>query len=324
MIFLRDIITGRLNVMRINLDLDKLKTFYYVAKAKKFTTASEILNISQPALSRSIQLLEDRLGIKLFYRHARGLTLTTQGELMVPIIGKFLNEIEAVTEKLYEEEKEPKGLFKVVASEGLINFYILPYIPGFLKLYPDVRLTLIANDAIPSLAFGEAHVMIRPPIHESEAKDLIQKHLLTNYAGLYASKEYLKEFGVPKDPKDLDNHRLITFGDHNEAAYFKTMNYHLTLGTEYGERREPFLQVNLPYARLAMAQAGLGIIAISKEHPNLDASGLVQVLPHLPSPTIDSYYIYPKELANSKKVIVFRDYLQEAFSRDYGKAAHNN
>jgi DNA-binding transcriptional LysR family regulator len=117
--------------MRINLDLDKLKTFYYVAKAKKFTTASEILNISQPALSRSIQLLEDRLGIKLFYRHARGLTLTTQGELMVPIIGKFLNEIEAVTEKLYEEEKEPKGLFKVVASEGLINFYILPYIPGF-------------------------------------------------------------------------------------------------------------------------------------------------------------------------------------------------
>ena len=81
MIFLRDIITGRLNVMRINLDLDKLKTFYYVAKAKKFTTASEILNISQPALSRSIQLLEDRLGIKLFYRHARGLTLTAQGSL---------------------------------------------------------------------------------------------------------------------------------------------------------------------------------------------------------------------------------------------------
>lgn len=304
--------------MRLNLDFDKLKTFYYVAKAKKFTTAAEILNISQPALSRSIQLLEDRLGIKLFYRHTRGLTLTAQGELLLPIVGKFIGELEAVSEKLYEEEKEPKGPLKVVSTEALINLYLLPYIPGFLKLYPDVRLTLIADHAIPSLEFGEAHVIIRPPIPVSEAGDIVQIPLLVNHVGLYASKEYLKEFGVPKNPSDLNHHRLIAFGAHAEARAFKAMNWHLTLGAEHGSNREPFLQVSLPHARFVMAQAGVGIIALSKEHPGLKESGLVQILPDIPAPTVESYYIYPRELENSKKVVAFREYLQEAFARDYG------
>ncbi len=318
MISLRDIITGRLNAMRINLDLDKLKIFYYVAKAKKFTTASEILNISQPALSRSIQLLEDRLGIKLFYRHARGLTLTAQGEILAPIVGKFLSKLEVATEKLYEEEKEPKGPLRIVANKGLLNLYILPYIPGFIKLYPDIRLTLKITDSIPSLEFGEAHVLIRPPIHEPEVGDLIQGPLLRNETGLYASEEYLKEFGVPKSPKDLDNHRLISYGDHLEAEPFKAMNWHLTLGVEPGEVRVPFLQINCPQARVFLATAGLGIIALSKEHPGLKELDLVQILSEIPAPSIETYYIYPKELANSKKIIVFRNYLQEAFLRDYG------
>ncbi len=305
--------------MRLNLDLDKLKIFYYVAKAKKFTIAAELLNISQPALSRSIQLLEERLGIKLFYRHARGLTLTAQGELLAPIIGAFLNKLDGVTEKLYEEEKEPKGPLKVVANKGLLELYLLPYIPGFLKLYPDIRLTLQITDAVPSLEFGEAHIIIRPALPGSESEGLIQKPLLKNYTGLYASQDYLEEFGIPKAPKDLNNHRLIAYGDHIEAEPFKAMNWHLTLGTESGEIREPFLQINSAQARFTLAKAGLGIIALSKEHPDLENSGLIPILPDLPGPIVESYYIYPKELANSKKVIALHQYLEEVFTRDYGK-----
>lgn len=309
--------------MRLNVDLDKLRVFYYVAKAKKFTTAAELLNTSQPSLSRSIQLLEERLGIKLFHRHARGLTLTDQGEHLVPIIGQFLSKLETATEKLYEEEKEPKGSLRVVATGGLINLFILPYIPGFLERYPEIRLTLIASDAIPALEFGEAHVVIRPPISFPDAGDIIQKHILTNHVGLYASKEYLEKFGTPSDPKDLDSHRLVAFGDHPEAAYFAPMNWHLTLGTDPGEMRQPFLQVNSPQARFAMAKAGTGIIALSKEHPGLEESDLIQVLPHIPGPVVESYYIYPKELENSKKVIAFQHYLEDVFNRDYKKEKIN-
>lgn len=304
--------------MMFNIDLDKLKLFYYVAKAKKFTTAAEMLNISQPALSRNIQLLEERLGTKLFYRHARGLTLTAQGELMIPVIGNFLNEIQTTAGKLYEEEKEPKGPLKAVVSSGLMSAYLLNYVPEFLTLYPEIRLTLIANDTIPSLTFGEAHVLISHPLQGTEAEGLTQDLLLKSYVGLYASKEYLKEFGVPKTPKDLDNHQLIAFGDHPESESFKHMNCLLTLGTTPDYVREPFIQANLPQARLALAQAGLGIAAIYKDHPGLSESGLIQVLPDTPMPVDETYYIYPKELETSKKVIVFRDYLKKAFTRDYG------
>ncbi|MBY0293523.1 MAG: LysR family transcriptional regulator, partial [Alphaproteobacteria bacterium] len=160
--------------------------------------------------------------------------------------------------------------------------------------------------------------------HEPEVGDLIQGPLLRNETGLYASEEYLKEFGVPKIPKDLDNHRLISYGDHLEAKPFKAMNWHLTLGTELGEIREPFLQINCPQARVFLAKAGLGIIALSKEHPGLKELDLIQILPDIPAPSVETYYIYPKEFQHSKKVIALRDYLQEAFARDYGNGEEDS
>lgn len=303
---------------RWNLDFDKLKVFYFVAKAKKFTTAAEFLNVSQSALSRSIQLLEDRLRLKLFYRHPRGLTLTPQGEVLVPIIGRFLNEMETATEQLYEEEEKPKGTLRVISAAGLLTHFILPCISGFLKSFPEVQLTLIASDGVPSLEFGEAHIVIRPPIPSGETTGLIQKHLLTNSVGLYASQQYLQEFGIPESPKDLDHHRLIAFGNHADAEGFKGMNWHLTLGAEPGTIREPVLQINAPQARLEMAQDSLGIIAISKEHPGLGLSGLVQVLPNVSAPTVKSYFYYPKALEHSKKVLAFQNYLKEVFIQNYG------
>lgn len=300
--------------MRLNIDLDKLKIFYYVAKAKKFTTASELLNTSQSALSRSIRILEDRLGIKLFYRNPRGLTLTPQGEKLALTVEKIMLDIESTIEKLHEEEKEPKGPLKVVASVGLINFYLLEYIPEFLRLYPDIRLTIIGSDSIPSLEFGEAHIILRPPVPINEAGNIIQVPILVNHVGLYASKNYLEKFGTPKDPRDLDNHRLIALGTHPEAEPFKAMNWPLVLGTKSGQVREPYLQINSPHGRFEMAKAGLGIIALSKEHPGLAESGLVQLLSHIPSPTVENYCIYSKELERSKKVAVFRDYFHNILS----------
>ncbi|MBA3814395.1 MAG: hypothetical protein H0X26_07910 [Alphaproteobacteria bacterium] len=170
---------------------------------------------------------------------------------------------------------------------------------------------------------GGAHVVIRPRVFGPEAEDLIQEHLLTNYTGLYASQDYLTKFGVPEKPEDLDHHQLIAYGNHIEAEPYKAMNWHLIMGTEEGNRREAYIQVNSPQARFSMAKDGLGIICLSKEHPGLGESGLIQVLPHIPIPSVESFYIYSKELAKSKKVIALRDYMQKAFNRDFGKNNEN-
>jgi DNA-binding transcriptional LysR family regulator len=85
-----------------------------------------------------------------------------------------------------------------------------------------------------------------------------------------------------------------------------------------GKVRVPYLQANTPFARLALAEAGLGITAISAEHPGISETNLIQVLPEIEGPTVSNFYIYSKALQNSKKIKALEDYLLAAIKRDYG------
>lgn len=298
------------------IDWDKLRVFYYVAKIQSFTGASEYLNLSQSALSRSIQLLEERLSFKLFLRTTKKLVLTEQGHILYQTACKIFEEIEASLNQLSEGEPEPAGWLRIRSGPGLLSSYLLPYFVDFLHKYPDIRFSLIADSSVPEFDLIETDVAIRPPIHGRH--DLIQRHLLTSHIRLYASPDYLKEFGTPEKPEDLDKHRLISFGDHPEAYAFQNLNWHLTAGAPPGYIREPFIQLNTPQGRLALAQMGVGIAGIAKEHPGIEQSGLVEVLPDLPCPVVDSYYIYPMRLEGSKRIQALGDFLVECCTRDYG------
>ncbi len=301
-----------------NIDWDKLRTFYFVANAGGFSQASPHLNLAQSTLSRTIQNLESELGFSVFIRHRNGILLTKEGEILLKAAKNIFSEIKLAIDDIESEIKEPQGSLRLVVSGGLLQFYVMPYISGFIKKYPKINLTLVAADSVPTLDLLEADVAIRPKLPERD--DLIQRPLLTNHVQLYASKDYLNQFGTPKQPEDLDKHRLIAFGDHKEAASFQGMNWHLTLGKSQGEVRIPYIQSNTPQGRLTLAEGGLGITAISAEHPGLSELGLIQVLPEIKGPTITSYYIYSKAHQNSKKIKVLEEYLLDNFSRDYGKA----
>lgn len=299
-----------------NIDWDKLRTFYFVARAGGFTQASPYLNLAQSTLSRTIQNLETELGFPVFIRHRNGIFLTKEGDILFRASKSIFSELKQAIDDVEAETKETQGALRLVISGGLLHFFLLPYIPPFLKEHPKINLTIISTDSIPTLDLLEADVAIRPKLPERD--DLIQRHLISNHVKLYASKDYLKEFGVPKTPEDLDFHRLIGFGDHKEANFFQGMNWHLILGKSQGEKRLPYVQANTPHARLVLAQAGLGITAISAEHPGLSELNLVQVLPDIQGPIVSSYYIYSKAHQNSKKITVLEEYLAEAFGRDYG------
>lgn len=300
-----------------NIDWDKLRTFYFVANAGGFSQASPHLNLAQSTLSRTIQNLESELGFSVFIRHRNGIFLTKEGEILFKAAKNIFSEIKLAIDDVESETREPQGSLRLVIAGGLLHFFVMPYIPHFIKKYPDINLTLIAADSIPTLDLLEADVAIRPKLPERD--DLIQRHLLTNHVQLYASKDYLTQFGTPKKPEDLDRHRLIGFGDHKEALSFQGMNWHLTLGKPSGEVRIPYIQANTPHARLTLASAGIGITAISAEHPGLAELNLIQVLPDLAGPTIDNYYIYSKAHQNSKKIKVLEEYLLKTFKKDYAK-----
>ena len=296
------------------IDWDKLRTFYYITKIGNFSKAGQVLHVSQPSLSRTIQALEDRLGCLLFFRSVRGLILTEQGELLFDTTKGLFEDIQSVLLRINKSFLEPQGPICIRATGGITNFYLFTYIPEFLKQYPKVNLTILANDYLPELDFAEADVAIRPPLENRD--DVIQIPLFENQLKLYASPTYLEEFGTPETPEDLDKHRLIGFSDRKGSEEFQNLNWHLTLGTEPGHIRTPFISVNTPHGRLKLAELGMGIAVISAKHPRLEKYDLVEVLSHIPPPTVRTHYIYPKQYQESKRIVVLGEYLASVFKRD--------
>lgn len=291
-----------------NIDLDKLRGFYHVATLNSFSKAAERMNLNQSSVSRQILYLERILETKLFHRRGNTLQITKQGEILLKYTDEILKSIRTAQSILDDDEEVVKGPLRVSATVGMASLYIAPYIADFLVQHPDLKLTIIASDVEPQLKLDEVDVAIRP--YNEEQPDLIQLPLFTTHSKLYASPEYLERFGVPKTAKDLDNHRLIAFGDSTNHP-FSEVDWHLRIGRADGKVREPYIESNLAQNRCQLSEAGLGIISISVEHPGLKDMNLVEVLPNLKGPEISAYYTYAPELKNSKRISSFYEYLKK-------------
>lgn len=286
------------------MDWDKLRVFHAVAEAGSFTHAGDTLNLSQSAVSRQISALEEALQVPLFHRHARGLILTEQGESLNRTVREVFAKL-AMTEALLTESKEkPAGKLKLTTTVGFGSSWVAPRLHLFYAAYPEVTMQLLLDDSDLDLAMREADVAIR--MHPPKQPDLIQRHLFTINWRVYASKEYLAERGTPTKAEDLDQHRIILFGEYQRPV--PDINWLATVGRRGGDLRRPVLEANSMPAQLAAASSGLGIIAVP-DYVEPASHGLVEILPNIASPKVDVFFVYPEELRNSKRVAVFRDFL---------------
>ena len=289
------------------MDWDKLRVFHAVAEAGSFTHAGEVLNLSQSAVSRQISALEESLNLPLFHRHARGLILTEQGELLYKTAREIFSKL-AMTEALLTESRErPQGPLKITTTVAFGSLWLTPRIKEFLDLYPDIDVTMVLYDGELDLAMREADVAIRmmPP----RQPDLIQRHLLTMHYHVYAAPEYLKKYGMPKTAEDLDNHNIVIYGDDARVSPpVANVNWLLETGATPSKPRKPVLEVNNIYGIYRAVKTGLGIAALP-EYITTEADNLVHVLPEVKGPKLDAYFVYPEELRHSKRITVFRDFL---------------
>lgn len=286
------------------MDWDKLRIFHAVAEAGSFTHAGEQLNLSQSAVSRQISALEESLNVPLFHRHARGLILTEQGELLYRTAHEVFGKL-AMTEALLTESKDrPKGVLKVTATVAFGSTWLAPRMREFMEVYPDIELHLVLSDRELDLSMREADVAIRmtPP----RQADLIQRHILTVHMQAYAAASYVKKMGLPKTADDLDGHRLIVYGE-DERPPVPDTNWLLRAGRS-GEPRRPAISINNVYGILQAVQSGAGIAALP-EFMVQGSNDLVRVLPELEGPQIDAYFVYSEELRATKRIGVFRDFL---------------
>ena len=287
------------------MDWDKLRIFHAVAEAGSFTHAGEVLNLSQSAVSRQIGTLESGLGVSLFHRHARGLILTEQGELLFQTTKEVSHKLVMTEAMLGESKERPRGPLKITTTVAFGSIWLTPRMKEFTELYPEIRVNLVLDESERDLSMREADVAIRmvPP----RQPDLIQRHLMTMHFHVYASPEYLKKYGMPEKPEDLADHMLIVYGEDMEPPV-ANVNWLLEAGRKPKDRDRALLKVNNIYGIYRAVQSGVGIAALP-DYTIRQASQLVRILPELEGPSYDAYFVYPAELRHSKRIIVFRDYL---------------
>ncbi|MFE1601664.1 LysR family transcriptional regulator [Methylobacterium sp. ID0610] len=287
------------------MDWDKIRIFLNVAEAGSFTKAGDDIGLSQSAVSRQISALERELKAPLFHRHARGLILTEQGDLLFRAARDMKMRLETTRARLVETSERPSGDLKVTTTVGLGTAWLSHRISEFIDLHPDVRVELILTNEELDLAMREADVAIR--LRRPAQPDLIQRRLFTVHYHVFASAEYIKRFAEPRTIEDLDKHRIVSFGG-DQPSYLMATHWLSTAGREGREPRTVHFTVNNISALQVAVETGVGIGIL----PDYVANGnphLVQVLRDIEMPNLESYLVYAEEMRSVARVQAFRDFL---------------
>ncbi len=287
------------------LDWDKLRIFHAAAEAGSFTHAAERLHLSQSAISRQVSALEQDLSTKLFHRHARGLILTEQGELLYRTAHDVLMKLETVKMQLTDTSETPTGRLRITTTVGLGQGWLTDKVQEFLTLYPDMQVQLILDNEELDVNMRHADCAIR--LRQPQQSDLIQRKLFTVHMHVYAAPSYISRYGEPQTIEELDHHRIITFGE-PAPAYLLDVNWLERAGRPYDEPRIPVLQINSLTSIKRAALLGIGIAMLPDYIVGRDP-GLVQLVTNADVPSFDTYFCYPDEIKNAAKLKAFRDFI---------------
>ena len=286
------------------MDWDKLRIFHAVADAGSLTHAGDSLNLSQSAVSRQIRALEDSLNTTLFHRHARGLILTEQGELLFDATKTMVKRIDAATARIRDSEEEVFGELKVTTTIGFGSLWLAPRLSKLYEKYPELNIDLMLEERVLDLPMREADVAIR--MKEPSQADLIRKRLMSVRMRLYASPEYLELNGDLTDVADIAEHRLICQNPRSAqvGAGAQLVQQLLTFNVK------STLTMNNYFGVLQAVISNLGI-GVLPDYLIEDFPTLVRVLPDVESNEVPVFLAYPEELRQSKRIAAFRDFVQE-------------
>lgn len=286
------------------MDWDKLRIFHAVADAGSLTHAGDTLHLSQSAVSRQVRALEESLGTTLFHRHARGLILTEQGELLFDATRSMSKRLDAAAARIRDSEEEVFGELRVTTTTGFGTLWLAPRLPHFFEKYPDLNVDLMLEERVLDLPMREADVAIR--MKEPSQADLIRKRLMSIRMALYASPEYLEKFGTPENLSDISQHRLIC---QNPRSAQVSAGEQLTQ-TLMTENLRSVLTVNNYYGVLQGIRNNLGI-GVLPDYVTHDFPNIVHVLPDVQSAEVPVFLAYPEELRHSRRIAAFRDFVQD-------------
>ena len=293
------------------MDWDKLKIFYAVAEAGNFTKATYALNLSQSAISRQIQSLEQELKTQLFERHARGLSLTENGEYLFKTAREVISKLKDVESTLIDKKDKPSGKLTVTTFVSFGTTWLTPRIQEFMKLNPEMEIELVFDDKELDLSTRQADIGIwaRRP----KKLNYIQKKLIDIHYHIYGSTKYLEQYGHPKTVSELNKHKFISYGRGAPSPVFNP-DWALKLGIKDNKKRKPVMKVNSVYGLLLAVRSGVGLAALP-DYITVSVPNIVKVLPQIEGPKTEAYFVYPESLKNTARIIAFRNFLYTKVSK---------
>ena len=186
-----------------------LRHFLAVARSGSTLAAAKLLGVNQTTVARRIAALEESLGEKLFDRTAGGYRLTTVGSAMTPNAERVEAEIEAFGRMVAQRSRRLSGVIRFTTNDVLADALLNPWLGDFNRRFPVVQLETIVTDQRLDLTSGEADIALRAGNTPVTGDGLVIRKLCRGKWGVYASKAYVAEHGLPSLPEDLVNHSII-------------------------------------------------------------------------------------------------------------------
>lgn len=197
---------------------DEIRTAFNVARVGTVSGAAEVLGVHHATVIRHIDALEDRLGVKLFQRHARGYTPTEAGDDLLRVAQATDDQFSQLVGRIKGQGDAVSGEL-VVTSLGGLSHLLVPVLAAFQREYPDLIVRFLTGDRLFRLEYGEAHVAIRAGSVPDQPDNVVQPFFAQKFA-LYASDKYISHHGMPGDVSDYAKHRFVGTDDPKSRAPF--------------------------------------------------------------------------------------------------------
>jgi DNA-binding transcriptional LysR family regulator len=290
--------------------LKALQTFLDVAKTESLSAVARDEGVTPAMVGRRIDQLEEQLGVKLFKRSTRKITLTPEGVSFHEDVRNILNELRAAEESLTAGARSATGRLIVSAPTAFGRKHIAPHLPAFVQAHPNLNVTLHLSERIVDLKNERVDLAIR--IADLKNADLIATKLAANHRVVVGSPEYFKRNGKPTALTDLSRHNcLVTATEEGLADGWSFRDGVRNVTVKVGGH----LHCNdgEVLTRWALAGHGLAWRSAWEVAEEIDKGRLVEVLPKFAAPGHDIYAVYPDRKFLPAKVRLFIDFMKKSF-----------